>query len=607
MDNSINYEVIKKSDNYFFIKANKVDEKSATVIFDCARDQYIYRILYKHGFSQSSLFYQREFKGRTFLNYNFKIDSNNSKVQSIQYIDTSSPNLYFKSARFEYDEGQFENNLQLNYTGDKSDSKFENNFYSGLFLGNGNDANGKYFTFQSGIGLYDYILSYQHRKYINEGVYSRRLSLNLPNPIRLYLTYERKTDGGEKYSAQRAFSFGINNFQSYHFLNAEKEYKKIDLNNSNQKATVEDSYILNNFSTYFFSSFIYQQINSDLFCIGSNTCKVDNLLTTFNFQNLTTRLQLKYNFIPHGVDLFLQKYFWNQSDILLGYSKKFDPIGFFQKSDVTKTNVSDSQFRFFSLMNLRQRFDSFYATLSVPLVYLNQDSSVRVTLDYEATQWVAYSSLLLKPTGDNNWGDLNWQFSTGISYYPTNSLNYAINYMKTHKIKGHVFSNLNIPEENVEVQLTSPSKEIRETKTDDKGYYEFIDVEKNGNFEIKIKKGAIESKSEILKETNDLEKKVELDIPYYTVVNLRFVLVENKKEENLQNIVNNVGGYSIISIPDAIYVGNKVILKRGKIENLKINPEILPFGYHILKMSENFVDTMEKENLNIVVYLKKEI
>ncbi|WP_186648702.1 hypothetical protein [Fluviispira vulneris] len=606
LDNIINYEVLKKTENKFLIKANKINEKSATVIFDCEKDQYIYRVLYQHGYSQSSMFYQREFKGKTFLNYNFKMDGRNSTTQVIQYIDGSVPNFYFKSSRIEYGNSNYFNNIQLNYSGDKSDNGFLNNLYTGIYLGNGNDNIGKYAIAQTGFGIYEYILTYQQQNYYENEFFSRKISLNIPNPVRLYLTYDRKVDETERYSAQRVFSFGVGNFQSYHFLSYEKEYKKPDPINNPQLSIVEDTFYLNNFTTYFFTSFIYQQLNSDIYCRDNKSCVLKNLLTTFNFQNFTTRLQFKYNFIPNGFDFYLQKYFLGESDFNLGLSKTFSPIEFFQKSDFSKTNIDESDYKFFSNLNLRRHYGGFFATLSLPIIYINQNPSANASLEYETKKWIFYSSCLLRPFDGADWRQVNWQVTSGFSYYPDKNLNYVVDFLKTHKIKGHVFSNLRLPEENVTVQLIFAGSVIQESLTDDKGYYEFNDVPKNGNFEIKMKKGAIESKAEITKENHEIEKKAEIDIPYYTVVNLSFVLVENGKESTLSKISNHNAGYSIVSVEGAKYFGNKIVLKRDQIEKLQLNPEILPFGYQVIKLSENSVNTLEKETANITIYLKKD-
>ncbi|BBH52784.1 hypothetical protein JCM31447_12270 [Fluviispira sanaruensis] len=606
LDNNINYEVLKKSENKFIIKANKINEKSATVIFDCEKDQYIYRVLYQHGYSQSSLFYQREFKGKTFLNYNFKMDGRNSATQVIQYVDGSAPNFYFRSSRLEYGNSNYFNNIQLNYSGDKSNNSLQNNLYSGIYLGNGNDNIGKFLIAQTAVGFYEYILTYQQQNYYENNFFSRKISLNIPNPVRLYLTYDRKTDASERYSVQRVFSFGAGNFQSYHFFNYEKEFKKPDPLNNPQLSFVEDTYYLNNFTTYFFTSFIYQQFNSDMYCKGNKSCVLKNLLTTFNFQNFTTRLQFKYNFIPNGFDFYLQKFFLGESDFNLGFSKTFSPLDFFQKSDFSRTNMGESDYKFFSNLNLRHHYAGFFATLSLPLIYLNQNPTANASLEYETKNWIIYSSCLLRPFDGADWRQVNWQLTGGFSYYPGQGLNYALDYMKTHKIKGHVFSNLRMPEENVTVQLVFAGSVIQESSTDDKGYYEFNDVPKKGHFEIKMKKGVIESNAEFTKENHEVEKKAEIDLPYYTVVNLSFVLVKNGIETILSKINNYNAGFSVVSVEGARYFGNKIVLKREKIEMLMLNPEILPFGYQVLKISENSVNTLEKEMANIIVYLKKE-
>lgn len=609
LDNTINYSVTSKSEenNIFEIQALKIDQTSGTVIFSCEKSEYVYQITYSNIPPVLTNFYNYNFDQRK-SSYSYSLfDSQAGHYsQLFQLTDNSYDTTYFQLTHNDQDilNKYFSNDIQAKYTGDWSQPTLVDYLNAGFDLSNGAVAYGLFYSYQFLLGFANYNLTFQRLKYNVDSNPTDTYTLALPDPFFVQANFYNKSDLSKEYNVQKIETISIQNLQSNNILT----YDDMRPSDAAQAAGAFEiqTESLTDFTNYFFSPFIYQQLAFLYICKTSQTCNFNNFGTSFNFQNSQINSKFTYNLIPNQTSLYFQDYFWKVSDIIFYYNKVFDPWPFLQGMPVTYSGTASAENQFYSLVDARFLQGNWLYTLTLPLFYFNYMSSAALNIQYNSQNISGFCNFQILQDVDQTWSHYTWNFSLGLSYYPDFGIRQAVNMMKNHEINGVVFSNLNEPEGNVLVTIFLGKNKKMQTRSHSDGTYAFSEVPSSGVFKIVGEKNGIKNEFEFIKDSDLIVQKEDLQIPTHTIVDVHFYLANQKGENDkeLLDIVNSNAGYSIVSAKGATYSQNKIFFVRKDRVKFEIHDEVLPFKYKIVRLSSNEIDTTKYDKMPLNVYLK---
>ncbi|MES2613800.1 MAG: hypothetical protein V4591_00120 [Bdellovibrionota bacterium] len=617
LDNSTNYAILPKSENknIFEVSALKINQTSATVIFTCKNGEYVYQIRYTNTSpilrSYNSYSYDQR-KNSYGAIFGYSPDS--AMTQSFQLNDNSYNNLFFQFNHTDLDlkNGYYSNDFQARYNGNYLDEGLANNSTLGLELSNGMSSLGRFDSYQATTGLYGYNFTLQQLKYAADSRPTNTLSLYVPLPFTLQLSYLDKSDGSKEYVAQKISTVNFKNIQSNNIIT----YDKVQKNSQEQVGGVSslETLSINNFSNYFFNSFVYQQINFNAVCSFQSNCSLTNAGTSYNYQDQEVVSKVGYNPIPNQLFLYYQHYFWQNSDVIFNYSKTYSPIASLQNNSVTKTTSQSSLDQFYSIMDARILKENWLYTLTLPLLFVNTNSYAIANVQYNSENIGAFCNYQISQTHQQNWENFTWNVSVGLNYFPNYGFKQAVNTVRSHKLYGYVLSNMSTPEENATVLLALPGGKTLSTKANTEGKYAFDDVPVSGNFSLTAKKNSFEDTVIFRKDLDVVAQQKDIQIPTYMLVNVHFILLTrsgtHKKEikEELPNIVNQQMEFNVVTASlKAIYSQNKIFIRRDGFAKFEVHPEFLPFKYVVKKMSMEGVDTVKNSEVALNVYLVERI